>query len=184
MVSSGYGHWNKFRDNRCPCLRVRIYHLLLHPTKLLVVQNLKPTSYSSAFSYRLKKNECVAGPACGAMYPGFMLGANPKNIGKTVKKKVCFDEGNNCCAKKVFVKVKRCPQDFLIYQLPAAPSGSYRYCGSKSKKTTISLITPSPFKVSSLFSRKMDQTSPVEDRHKLITKSTENDNFPGKNSMI
>ncbi|PFX31329.1 Veficolin-1 [Stylophora pistillata] len=81
------------------------------------------------------------------MYPGFMLGVNPKKIGKTVKKKVCFQEGNNCCAKKVFVKVKRCPKDFLIYQLPAAPSGSYRYCGSKRRETPTKVpITAPPVK--------------------------------------
>ncbi|KAL9952930.1 hypothetical protein ACROYT_G040262 [Oculina patagonica] len=28
----------------------------------------------------------------------------------------------------------RCEGDFLVYQLPAAPSGSYRYCGQKKKQ--------------------------------------------------
>ena len=64
-----------------------------------------------------------------------MIGYNPKKIGKNARrKKVCFIEGDNCCAKYAYVKVKRCPGNFLVYQLPAPPSGSYRYCGQKGKR--------------------------------------------------
>lgn len=85
---------------------------------------------------RLKRSTtCKPGPACGGSHPGFMIGGNPKQIGKNArKKKVCFVDGNNCCAKHVYIKVKRCPGNFLVYQLPAPPSGSYRYCGQKRKK--------------------------------------------------
>ena len=83
---------------------------------------------------RLKRKACDPVPACGTSTPGFMIGNNPKKVGKiSKKKKVCFTEGSNCCAKQVFVKVKRCEGNFLVYQLPAPPSGSYRYCGQKSK---------------------------------------------------
>ncbi|XP_020605319.1 uncharacterized protein LOC110044139 [Orbicella faveolata] len=85
-------------------------------------------------SNRLKRTACKPGPACGASYPGFMIGGNPKRIGKNARrKKVCFTEGDNCCAKYVYVKVKRCAGNFLVYQLPAPPSGSYRYCGQKQR---------------------------------------------------
>ncbi len=77
---------------------------------------------------------CGSVPACGTSFPGFMIGTDPKKIGKIAKKKVCFTEGSNCCAKRVSIKVMRCEGDFLVYQLPAAPSGSYRYCGQKSKQ--------------------------------------------------
>ncbi|KAJ7393042.1 hypothetical protein OS493_008338 [Desmophyllum pertusum] len=93
-------------------------------------------------SNRLKRNVCETGPACGTNYPGFMIGSNPKKIKNNAsKKKVCFTEGSNCCAKKIFIKVKRCPGDFLVYKLPAPPSGNYRYCGQKtSYKSLIRII--------------------------------------------
>ena len=87
---------------------------------------------SDAFLNRLKKNDCSSGIQCGSSSPGFMIGNNPKAEGKTRKKKVCFSQGGKCCARKVSIRVKRCPGGFLVYQLPAAPSGNARYCSQAS----------------------------------------------------
>ena len=62
-----------------------------------------------------------------------MIGYNPVREGKTRKRKVCFSQGGNCCAHQVTVKTKRCPGEFLVYMLPAVPTGNGRYCGHASK---------------------------------------------------
>ncbi|XP_067040590.1 uncharacterized protein [Acropora muricata] len=80
-------------------------------------------------SNRKKIDECQPGIQCGTSSPGFMIGYNPVREGRTRKRKVCFSQGGNCCAHQVKVKTKRCPGGFLVYMLPAVPTGNGRYCG-------------------------------------------------------
>lgn len=101
LVSSGSGHWNKLRDNRCPCLRVRMYHWLLHPTKLLVVQNLKPTSYSSAFPTGWRKTSVLPGRHVAQCIPDLCLVLIPRILERLSKRKFVS-------MKATIVALKRC----------------------------------------------------------------------------
>jgi len=111
---------------------------------------------------RLWKDGCKSGTQCGTSFPGFMIGNNPKPEGITRRRKVCFTQGDNCCAHKVSIKVRRCAGGFLVYYLPKAPSGNARYCSqAKKQKPTKPPPTTKP---------------PV--------KTGEDQNYPGKSCKV
>ena len=102
----------------------RVIKNTYHPRE----QNHAYLSNSSSHRLKRKEKECPTGIHCGTSVPGFMIGRHPQIKGTVRTRKVCFSKGGNCCAYKVTIKVKRCPDRVLVYQLPKAPIGNSRYC--------------------------------------------------------
>ena len=77
---------------------------------------------------------CITPPSCGAKFPGYLDGDHPADlkVGESVKRTVCFSNGQNCCVRRQEIEILKC-KDFFIYKLPKAPFRRARYCGNKGK---------------------------------------------------
>nr|XP_058945375.1 uncharacterized protein LOC131773408 [Pocillopora verrucosa] len=78
---------------------------------------------------------CLKSPACGAMFPAYLLKPHPVNLkpGESAQATVCYTTGKTCCAKTQEIVIKKC-SGFFIYKLPPACLKRGRYCGDKEKK--------------------------------------------------
>ena len=71
---------------------------------------------------------------CGTYYPGWIKDEDNAIFqmleGQEITVKVCFVYGADPCDWITNIRVTKCPGDFLVYQLPNAPSCYFRYCAT------------------------------------------------------
>ena len=69
------------------------------------------------------------GNKCGTHATGWLQGGHPESVGQVVSRRICFSNAGEKCWSKSYCQVANCGS-FFVYQLPSAPSCSFRYCAT------------------------------------------------------
>ena len=98
---------------------------------------------------------CVPGKHCSSGAAGWLNGSHPRDEDEgAVNRTVCFRWKDDCCKRKIQIKVRKCAGNFFLYLLKRNPwkkvSCSYRYCGNgegKDRTKSSSLRVNSSFAI-------------------------------------
>ena len=98
---------------------------------------------------------CVPAKHCSSGAAGWLNGSHPRDEDEgAVNRTVCFRWKDDCCKRKIQIKVRKCAGNFFLYLLKRNPwkkvSCSYRYCGNgegKDRTKSSSLRVNSSFAI-------------------------------------
>ena len=74
-------------------------------------------------------DSCVNWRHCGTGMPGWLNGNHPSVTDGVVRRRVCLQWSNYCCARSTMTDVRNCGK-FYVYNLKAPPLCNSRYCGN------------------------------------------------------
>ncbi|CAH3143665.1 unnamed protein product [Pocillopora meandrina] len=80
-----------------------------------------------SYLYEKMLNYSVGHHKCHSDLTGWLKGSHPSIENGIVDREVCFFGYNNCCYRRVHVRVRKC-NGFYVYFLKPSPPGNFRYC--------------------------------------------------------
>ncbi|CAH1224628.1 ADAMTS9 [Branchiostoma lanceolatum] len=142
------------RENRY-CSGSR-YYILRDPWRSVQVEERHPPrrcdnaeGFAKARWYRFAGKAGTAMPTepppsdhrCGSDAPVWLNGTNPRYEDGVVRRKACARFAGDVCAWKWTIRVKRCPEGFLIYKLKPVKACRLTYCGLGIQNVTVDDVT-------------------------------------------